>query len=770
MKEETRKLQERKKKLLEAIEFTKQKKKQVTGIVQKLTNKLASRTITRHQYEEELKHALKSRTAEQWAKYYEDYLAYYNYQIKLCDKLIKQEKYGKIKEKIRQKAVPALKISIIIITIALMFSLIFILKPIGMNVFTKIGEKVSTTINQVIEKAPEEITTTPTTTPTATEFVEPIVPVNLEDKTVKISGEELTQYQAVVGKPVKWKKQFITDSVTGFVVELPKGSENISVKSQGRDIIDIAGISKKRTFFIFGEKAVEVKLSTNSITGMAIGYETNNQESVSYEVEYETSAPTIQEEEINNTQTIKRILINGPDEVHYKNILSFTELPNELNENELKKLKLYQIKNGNREDVKFTAYDTNENGLYDYIEWVIPELSSAEFLLIIEISKAEHLDVNRENGKDIYEQVKALDDIWSETINENEYVRVTFEVPLDNTRDITLYPRVVSGNPKIEVYEVDSDILIAEFDNLVEGKNTIYLTNLTECYDNKTEILTENGWKYFFELKDEKVATLNQETKEVEWQEPTAKQNYNYNGEMYKIETEDAEGRNGELVVSPEHKVYASFNNLSISSSDNTLINSCFFNPNSLDQIEDLSKYNDSANNGKSLKWGDNFLASEIYDLYSDLGMNLTILFINKSKNSNSELESSEDFIICFFKPLISKNTKSGETNLYPICLNSLVSRNTLDLLKKESKIFVSNISNIFYSCNSATLSFTHSENSFASLSESLDLEAIFSPISNNSSSSISSCRALSIALLTNLSNCKFFETDNISLQIHLVF
>ncbi|MFH0711811.1 MAG: LamG-like jellyroll fold domain-containing protein, partial [archaeon] len=282
------------------------------------------------------------------------------------------------------------------------------------------------------------------------------------------------------------------------------------------------------------------------------------------------------------------------------------------------------------------------------------------------------------------------------------------------------------------------------------------------CYDNETEILTENGWKYFYDLSEnEKVMTLNNETGEKEWQTFYENQEFENNKEMYKIELED--GSN--LLVSEKHKVYASLNNFSISSSDNTLIDSCSFNPGSLDQIGDLSKYNDNANNGKSLMWGDNLLASGINDLYSDLGINLTTFLINKSKNSNSELESPEDFIICFFKPLISKNTKSGETSLYPICFNSLVSRNTLDLLKKENKMFVSNISNIFYSCNLATLSFTHSENSFASLSESLDLEAMFSPISNNISSSISSCRTLSIALLTNFSNCKFLEIDNISLS-----
>lgn len=62
-------------------------------------------------------------------------------------------------------------------------------------------------------------------------------------------------------------------------------------------------------------------------------------------------------------------------------------------------------------------------------------------LTIIEITKAVHLDENRIFISDIYESVKNLDGNWSETINNNEYVRVKFEQNLTKERDITLYAR-----------------------------------------------------------------------------------------------------------------------------------------------------------------------------------------------------------------------------------------------------------------------------------------------------------------------------------------
>ena len=94
--------------------------------------------------------------------------------------------------------------------------------------------------------------------------------------------------------------------------------------------------------------------------------------------------------------------------------------------------------------------------MIERVEWLVPSLSNQTYELVIEISKAEHLDENRSFISDIYEQVKALDDVWSEPINENEYVRVTFKQNLTSSRDITLYPRVVSGTPRIEVYEKDT--------------------------------------------------------------------------------------------------------------------------------------------------------------------------------------------------------------------------------------------------------------------------------------------------------------------------
>jgi len=75
------------------------------------------------------------------------------------------------------------------------------------------------------------------------------------------------------------------------------------------------------------------------------------------------------------------------------------------------------------------------------------------------------------------------------------------------------------------------------------------------CYDDKTEILTEDGWKLFKDLnKTEQVATLNPETNLIEYQKPTEYINEPYDGDMYY-----ASDCAIDFAVTPNHKMYVSF-------------------------------------------------------------------------------------------------------------------------------------------------------------------------------------------------------------------
>ena len=73
------------------------------------------------------------------------------------------------------------------------------------------------------------------------------------------------------------------------------------------------------------------------------------------------------------------------------------------------------------------------------------------------------------------------------------------------------------------------------------------------CYDDKTEVLTDKGWKFFADLdRTERVCTLNMENEEIEYQKPTDYIASEYSGPMnlYKNQTID-------FLVTPNHNMLA---------------------------------------------------------------------------------------------------------------------------------------------------------------------------------------------------------------------
>ena len=109
---------------------------------------------------------------------------------------------------------------------------------------------------------------------------------------------------------------------------------------------------------------------------------------------------------------------------------------------------------------------------------------------IILATNAVHLDSDREYVDDIFYEIKVKDGIWTHEIPAGDYVRVTFEIPLDNTRDITVYAKS-SGTSGFEVYEKDGTELIASLDNFSGiTSDGVYLTNLNGTQDTFDILIT----------------------------------------------------------------------------------------------------------------------------------------------------------------------------------------------------------------------------------------------------------------------------------------
>jgi len=372
---------------------------------------------------------------------------------------------------------------------------------------------------------PEEEVTVPEINITVPEVDVPEVNVTAPEVPVNITplGEvniSTRQYKAVINRPTKWIKTVKAESVEQareIDIELPKEARNISVKTglevqQAIDEIEkfettIKNADKKDLISnaITGNVAYDIKEGQGfltrffnwfkrfTITGQVISEEelkaditetldkkivdleniVNQTQATEIAVEYYTQGPTAVEE---ITSRGKRVIVSGNDALNYTEILAFAEIPEKYDVGEEGRIKIYWEEE--RRYVNFTAYDLNANGKLDYVEWITPHLSNQTFDIIL-ITKAEHLDSNREFISDIYDEVKALDGNWSEEIPNQDYVRVIFEVNLTSVNDITLYPRTITGNPRIEVYEIGGTELIAEFSSLTDNEyNTILLTNL----------------------------------------------------------------------------------------------------------------------------------------------------------------------------------------------------------------------------------------------------------------------------------------------------
>ncbi|PIO07681.1 hypothetical protein COU62_02790, partial [Candidatus Pacearchaeota archaeon CG10_big_fil_rev_8_21_14_0_10_35_219] len=268
----------------------------------------------------------------------------------------------------------------------------------------------------------------------------------------------------------------ITDE-SNIVDEQVTGDEVPAVeKPEENDVPGLENkLEKKIKVGITGEVSVDLEIDNGfsivdwfkglfGITGRVVEELNNTQEVVvevtdlekAVEIEYETPGPELGFEEISNKG--KRLGITSLDDVHYQDVLIFTDLPEELDVRTPERVRIYWEENATYLPV-LNINDSDGNGIYDYLEFVAPQLSNQTFNIIV-ITKAEHLDENRSFISDIYDDVKELDGNWSETIFDGDYVRVSFEKNLTFINDISVYARKVTGNPSIKVYEVNGTTLI----------------------------------------------------------------------------------------------------------------------------------------------------------------------------------------------------------------------------------------------------------------------------------------------------------------------
>ncbi|MCX6749674.1 MAG: hypothetical protein NTW17_02945, partial [Candidatus Pacearchaeota archaeon] len=436
------------------------RKKYFENYLKKLHESYASGKISFSFYVETLHLHRDGRDIKGWIEYYEHY-------IRECERLIKKHK-----KNIAKTRIPIIALSFI--------ALVFVILFLSQSALQFTGFAV---------QEDQEIAADPGINATINTF----------------------QQQAVLGQPVKWIKTISLNIPSDIRLNLPKEAEdiqiiksysgenseevfpnqtspfqeksssssetNIGFSMTGAVISETGGKSRILNFFRRITRLTGFAVQQES--NQQIGIEINETNTTEYEISYETPAPQSSEKDIEKG---KRITIISPKNLHYENVLAFTNLSENLNIRNPSQIKIHWLENNTYVESS-SVQDKNNNGIYDYVEWIVPHLSEQTFEIIV-ITKAEHLDSNMKFISDIYNEVRELDNIWSESINDGEHVRVTFEKNLTNSNDITIYPRVISGNPYIEVYEKDKTKKIATFNSLTSNEyNKVILTNLQNSQD-----------------------------------------------------------------------------------------------------------------------------------------------------------------------------------------------------------------------------------------------------------------------------------------------
>ncbi|MEI7513658.1 MAG: hypothetical protein WCJ74_03510 [bacterium] len=187
------------------------------------------------------------------------------------------------------------------------------------------------------------------------------------------------------------------------------------------------------TPILFEDLTNTVKEAVNEITDIVTASSTYTSS---------TTAPLITSED---TDRGKLVTITAIDENPFfplVDVAASTTIPKIYKVGEESKIKI-KWKNENNQEMPFRATDTNGDNYLDLVEWTVPHLSTQTFEIIF-ISKAFQLDENQNIIADIYDQVQAKDGNFASIAN-GQYVRVTFEEILDNSKDITVYAKSSSS-------------------------------------------------------------------------------------------------------------------------------------------------------------------------------------------------------------------------------------------------------------------------------------------------------------------------------------
>lgn len=185
---------------------------------------------------------------------------------------------------------------------------------------------------------------------------------------------------------------------------------------------------------------------------------------------------------------------------------------------------------------KTTIYNVSfviDRLLDDYVK------HNGKFTLRILITSATN-DLAEQILSEIKEQLTKNENIkqfFADFGNENPITR-------ENQQEVVLNPRVVKKEPNLKARGALAALTSEHYDIIICDD---------VCFDDKTEVLTNNGWKLFKDLDKgvDLVATLNPDTNEIEYQKPIRYIEKDYKGEMIGVKQKFLD-----ILTTPDHNYW----------------------------------------------------------------------------------------------------------------------------------------------------------------------------------------------------------------------
>lgn len=144
-----------------------------------------------------------------------------------------------------------------------------------------------------------------------------------------------------------------------------------------------------------------------------------------------------------------------------------------------------------------------------------------------------------EDGKDVLQMLEAYKKAWSKKIK-------VFQLQKRVSGVEVAVGAFFNGNDFMNPINVNF-----EHKKLFPG-NIGPSTGEMGCYDEKTEVLTDNGWKVFKNVKKEdKICTLNPKTHEIEYHKPTKHVVFTHHKQMVEIKNQTLD-----MLVTLDHNMY----------------------------------------------------------------------------------------------------------------------------------------------------------------------------------------------------------------------